>query len=60
MFPTKKQIEEKLGVKVISSRNPLKSGQCFLQCKIFARTTQGYVSQSPQIGSMFPTREKEN
>jgi len=39
------------------SRNPLKSGQCFLpknEKEAVARMREG-MSQSPQIGSMFPT-----
>ena len=37
-------------------RNPLKSGQCFLQSKIEEiQTEMETVSQSPQIGSMFLT-----
>ena len=41
----------------LASRNPLKSGQCFLQVAIpmlFMRAKQK-KSQSPQIGSMFLT-----
>ena len=38
------------------SRNPLKSGQCFLQFDIpVHREVVKGLSQSPQIGSMFPT-----
>ena len=39
----------------IPRRNPLKSGQCFLPPT--GMMTQGWnaLSQSPQIGSMFPT-----
>ena len=40
-----------------SSRNPLKSGQCFLPPKGYRNLDDVYVcrSQSPQIGSMFLT-----
>ena len=40
------------------SRNPLKSGQCFLQNKRIWRLLEVAMdlSQSPQIGSMFLTR----
>ena len=37
-------------------RNPLKSGQCFLLIQKLRDSYSGYKkSQSPQIGSMFPT-----
>ena len=38
------------------SRNPLKSGQCFLQdARVALEEFLENMSQSPQIGSMFPT-----
>ena len=37
------------------SRNPLKSGQCFLLRNGMLRSPLYISSQSPQIGSMFPT-----
>ena len=38
-------------------RNPLKSGQCFLHKHLFVKLEKlkKVKSQSPQIGSMFPT-----
>ena len=42
-----------------SGRNPLKSGQCFLQTFTVLRIKEPEAkSQSPQIGSMFLTRNK--
>ena len=39
-----------------ASRNPLKSGQCFLHKNLFLKKGIDYTSsQSPQVGSMFPT-----
>ena len=41
-----------------SGRNPLKSGQCFLHVDVGKEMDLNlvqYGSQSPQIGSMFPT-----
>ena len=72
-------------MKIVKSRNPLKSGQCFLLTKMAGlkvenvakvaipsnRVNVSYTdafgdclrccmkSQSPQIGSMFPTVEKK-
>ena len=42
-------------------RNPLKSGQCFLQSKEYkkGKLPKKLRSQSPQIGSMFLTEQKE-
>ena len=37
-------------------RNPLKSGQCFLQISMKSGLKTLKKSQSPQIGSMFLTR----
>ena len=38
------------------SRNPLKSGQCFLPWELIRiKNVQKFMSQSPQIGSMFLT-----
>ena len=57
MFPTfsnyKNEGEE------MERRNPLKSGQCFL-LKVLLESKEvpldAQQSQSPQIGSMFPTK----
>ena len=52
------KIKEKLSSigKVSFSRNPLKSGQCFLHLtKSDLKFLSPTQSQSPQIGSMFPT-----
>ena len=39
-------------------RNPLKSGQCFLLIMSNKPVSGCIMSQSPQIGSMFPTQDK--
>ena len=52
---TEKELEEQ-----IRGRNPLESGQCFLLVSEMKRKeVEKDVSQSPRIGSMFPTKEKE-
>jgi len=59
MFPTilhdRTKLEE---LEFDSCRNPLKSGQCFLRFEVEKEKNIHQVidlSQSPQIGSMFPT-----
>ena len=56
MFPTYLK-EKKEKEKLLAGRNPLKSGQCFLLVASEEQLEELKVvrSQSPQIGSMFPT-----
>ncbi len=57
MFPTVEKNWEDMTI-VIKGRNPLKSGQCFLPLKNneWERKATSKLSQSPQVGSMFPTK----
>ena len=52
------QLKKMVDAGVFTSRNPLKSGQCFLHVDNMVIRFSGYGverSQSPQIGSMFLT-----
>ena len=57
MFPTRFYNMGKGINKTNKGRNPLKSGQCFLLNEKGREKIGGIIkkSQSPQIGSMFPT-----
>ena len=56
MFPTR-QAPLMWLASAYTGRNPLKSGQCFLLVQIRKKAGSLYftMSQSPQVGSMFPT-----
>ena len=59
MFPTYYNSMTKGLTKELKCRNPLKSGQCFLPDEVVIEGQPYHKdwSQSPQIGSMFPTEK---